>query len=298
MPMTSRIRTGEVLAFGSAALSGAFPVLTAATVATLTPLYAAGIATAISSVFFACVLSLKGRWKEMLQRAAWGDMLATSMCIAVGYYGLLFTGLRYTTPGNGAVIGLLQIFFTVLIVNILWKHEPCSVRHAAGAACMVSGALLILLPQWSGQAHAGDLLIVFASMVAPVGNVYAQRARKIVSSETIMFVRSGIGFAFLLLLALIFEPRLQWTQLGAVWWQVALNGVFILGLSKIFWLEAIHRLPITKTLTLSMSGVLVTFALSYVFLGQQVTTAQLLSIPPMALGLWLLTKPVATWQEQ
>ncbi len=294
--MEIRTRKGELSACASAVLSGTFPVLTTATVATLQPLYAATVATAISSVFFACVLTARGRWKELGAVAAWKDMIGTTLCIAIGYYGLLFTGFRYTTPGNGAVIGLLQVLFTFVIVNALWRHERFSPRHAAGAACMVLGALCILLPQWSGKPNPGNLLIILATMIAPVGNVYAQRARRLVSAETIMFARSGIGCMFLFCLALSLEPLPNPNDFLGVWWQLLLNGIVVLGFSKILWIEAIHRLPIAQTISITMMGILVTFLLTYVFLRQAVTVAQLASIPPMIAGLWLLMKTSAAKQ--
>ncbi|HRH94274.1 MAG TPA: DMT family transporter, partial [Candidatus Peribacteria bacterium] len=288
--MLTETRKGEVAAFSSAFLWSAFPVLTVVTVSQLAPLFTAAIATLIAAVFFALVLTRRKRWGELLLRTAWFDMAMATLFIGIVFYGLTFTGFRFTTPGNGAVVGQMEIFFTFLIVNILWKHERFVPAHAAGALLMVIGALFILLPKWSGRLNAGDLIILIATMAPPVGNVYAQRARRAVSGETLMFVRSAAGCIFLFLLAFLFEPVPPAAALTGAWWLLALNGVFLLGISKLLWLEALHRLPISKTLGLTACGVFMTFVFAYVFLHQNVTMQQLLSAVPMIAGLVLLTR--------
>lgn len=291
--MPTEIRKGELAALSSALLWSMFPVLTAVTVARLAPLFTAAIATAIAAAFFAGVLTWRKRWRELLLRSAWYDMVMATFFIGIVFYGLTFTGFRFTTPGNGAVVGQMEIFFTFLIVNILWKHERFVPAHAAGAFLMVIGALFILLPSWSGQLNAGDMIILAATMAPPVGNVYAQRARRAVSGETLMFVRSAVGCIFLFLLAFLLEPAPAAAALTSAWWLLLLNGVFLLGISKLLWLEALHRLPISKTLGLTACGVFMTFAFAYIFLRQNVTGQQLLSAFPMIAGLVLLTRKEA-----
>jgi drug/metabolite transporter (DMT)-like permease len=68
------------------------------------------------------------------------------------------------------------------------------------------------------------------------------------------------------------------------------NGIFIFGLSKILWVEAIHRIPITKTISLACIQPLLTMIFAYFFLRQSATVVQLLSLVPMAVGMLLLTR--------
>ncbi len=288
--MPTEIRKGELAALSSALLWSTFPVLTAVTVARLSPLFSAAIATAVAAVFFAVVLTVRKRWNELRLRSAWKDMAMATLFIGILFYGLIFTGFRFTTPGNGAVVALMEIFFTFVIVNILWKHERFVPLHAVGALLMITGALFILLPKWSGALNGGDLLILLATLFPPVGNVFAQRARRAVNGETLMFVRSAVGCAFLFALAFALERAPTMADITSVWWLLLVNGIFLLGLSKILWLEALHRLPIAKTLALTASEIFVTFLLAYVFLHQNVTPQQLWSAIPMICGLFLLMK--------
>lgn len=288
--MPSETRKGELAAVTGALLWSGFPVLTAVTVAKLSPLYTAAIATAVSSLFFALMLTLRGRWHELRLRSAWNDMLLATFFIGIVFYALVFVGFRLTTPGNGAVVGLMEIAFTFLIVNVIWKHEKFIPLHAAGAGLMACGALFILLPGWRGGLNSGDLLILLATTSAPIGNIFAQRARKAVSGETLMFVRSSVGSVFLFLLAFSLERQPTPSALLSVWPHLLVSGVLLLGMSKILWLEAIHRIPIAKTLALTVGDLFITFLLAYVFLQQPVTPQQFLSVIPMVAGLVLLTR--------
>ena len=210
--------------------------------------------------------------------------------IGVIFYGLVFTGYRFTSPGNGALVSLMEIFFTFLVVNLFWKHERFVPLHAFGGFLMFLGAILIIFPKTSGGWNSGDLLILLATVSSPIGNIYAQRARKMVSTDMLMFVRSVIGAIFLFALALILEPMPTLSAISHSFWFLVLNGIFLLGLSKILWIEAIHRLPIAKTVALTAVEVLLTLILAYLILGQKISHEQALSILPMLLGVFLLSR--------
>lgn len=281
---------GEYSAYGTAILWSLFPVVTVLTVQGLSPLFTASIATGFSALFFACMISFRRGWSQLLRREAWRDMLLATFFIGIIFYALVFTGYRFTSAGNGAVVGLMEIFFTFLIINILLKHEKFDPLDALGAFLMVIGALFVLLPSRSDPWNIGDLLILLSTMSPPLGNMFAKRARKIVSAETLMFVRSGVSAPFLLLLAFLFEPMPSASALQSSLPYLLLSGIVLLGFSKILWIEAIHRLPIAKTAALTEVGVLLTLLFAYIFLDQPATLKQIIGALPIMVGLFLLTK--------
>jgi drug/metabolite transporter (DMT)-like permease len=71
---------------------------------------------------------------------------------------------------------------------------------------------------------------------------------------------------------------------------VLIGGFFLMGLSKILWIEAIHRLPITQTISVASIQPLFTMFFAYILLHQAPEWVQLLSLPPIAGGMYLLTK--------
>ncbi len=288
--MISDRTRGEFSAFSTAVLWSLFPVVTVLTVSSLSPLFTASISTGLSALFFACMISFRRRWHQLGLRHAWKDMLLATFFIGIVFYTFVFVGYRFTSAGNGAVVGLMEIFFTFLIVNVLLKHERFDPLHGLGALLMVVGALCVLLPNRTESWNTGDLLIFLSTMAPPLGNLYAKRARKTVSAETLMFVRSGVSAPFLLLLAFLFEPIPSFAVLQSSFPYLVFSGVLLLGLSKILWIEAIHRLPIGKTVALTEVGVFLTLLFAYLFLDQPATMKQVVGAVPMMIGLFLLTK--------
>ncbi len=288
--MLSQHRKGEYSAYGTAILWSLFPVVTVLTVSRLSPLFTAAVATGCSALFFACILFLRKHWSELLMRAAWSDMLLATLFIGILFYGFVFVGYRFTSAGNGAVVSLMEVFFTFLIVNVFLRHERLDPLHGLGALLMVIGALFVLLPHRTESWNIGDLLILLSTLFPPLGNMFAKRARKLVSAETVMFVRSVIATPFLLSIALVLEPVPSASVLHSSLPYLLFSGIFLLGLSKILWIEAIHRLPITKTVALTEIEVLLTLFFAYLLLGQPVTLKQIVGVLPMMVGLFLLTR--------
>ena len=288
--MMSEKQKGELSLYGQVLLSALFPVITVLTVSAISPLYAAAIGTGLSALFFAAVLTVRRRWLLPQSRTVWIDMLLATCFNGIVFYTLIFIGYKYTSAGNGAVMSLMEVFFTFLIVNLLVKHERFVAIHAAGGLLMAVGALFILISKWNGNVHSGDLLIVLATMSAPIGNIFAKRARRQSSAEMLMFVRSVIGAFFLFLLAAGFESAPTLPTLVSLWFPLLFSGFLYLGLSKLLWVEAIHRLPIAKTISLSAINIPLALLFAWMFLGQSPTTEQIVALLPMIGGMFLLLK--------
>lgn len=288
------MRQGEVNILLSAVLWSTFPVITILSFGTLPPLFSAGVSTLCAAAFFACLLTLKKEWHLLRRYEAWKDILLTTFFIGIAYYGLLFLGLKHTSAGNAAILSLMEIFFSFLILGFFLRHEPLLPRTVIGGACMVFGALLVLLPKGASGWQQGGMIIIAATAFAPIGNRFAQRARKIVTTGVIMFLRSTISGGFLLLLALLTEPvparAAFFDSLGFV----LINGILLLGLSKILWIEGIHRIPITKAISIESITPLLTLLVAWFFLYETPSVLQISAIVPIAAGMVLLTRASAT----
>ena len=122
------------------------------------------------------------------------------------------------------------------------------------------------------------------------GNYYAKEARKKISANTILLLRNIATVPILLIFSFLFEKQPTPTQLSASLIFLLLNGIFIFGFSKIFWTEGIHRIPITKAISLSLINPLLTLIFAWFVLKEVPTTWQILSFIPIAAGIYLLTK--------
>lgn len=282
----SKEREGELFVFTQAALWALFPVITILSFNKLSPLISLGISTLFASVFFALVLSLKNKWHEIKNTSTLKDILLATFFIGILYYLFIFFGLRYTSAGNASIIALTEVLFSYLFFNI-WKKDPLPHQHIAGAVMMVVGAIIVLYPNLQNF-QLGDILILIAAFFPPFGNFFARRARRKVSSETIMFIRSIISGAMILLLAFIFNSSFSVPDLKDSFMFLFINGVFLLGLSKIMWIEGIHRVSVVKANALGSISPLLTLLFAWIFLQNIPTTFQLLSFIPMFFGVILL----------
>ena len=157
-----------------------------------------------------------------------------------------------------------------------------------GSLLMVAGAATVVFGKTTGLNH-GDFLILLACMAAPVGNYYQQKLRKVISSEAILFGRNLITLPFMLVLAWLFREKLSLLQFQQSFWFLLVSGFLLLGLSKLLWIEGIHRISVTKAVALESAGPLFTLFFAYLFLHQKPTSLQLLAFIPLAAGLLLLT---------
>ena len=287
-------RRGELYLAAEIALWSLFPVISLLAVNTVSPLLTAALAMLIAGVVFTALLLWRGEWRVFRSCTVWQPLLASVALIGIFHFGLLFYGLQFTTAGNAAVFLQFEVLFNFLLLGLLLRHEPIIPQQLGGAALMVGGALLILLPNGQLTVNWGDAIIVLSTVVLPFGNRYSQRALKQISPIFLMTVRSWLAGGFLLALSLWLEGNPALPTLRTAWLPIVLTGIFLLGLSKILWLRAISLLPISKCTAIgSPSVVALTMIFAYFLLGEIPTEQQLLGIVPIVVGGWLLTKKVS-----
>jgi drug/metabolite transporter (DMT)-like permease len=281
-------RRGELFIFLGALLWAFFPVITILSFNKLPALISLGISTSLGALFFAIILSIKKKWHEVKNTSALKDILLVTFILGITYYVLSFFGLKHTSAGNASIIALTEIFFSYVFFHV-WRKDYISKEHIIGSILMLSGACIVLYPNIT-TFHLGDILIVAAAIIAPFGNLFQQKARKKVSSETIMFVRSLISVIFIFFLAVIFKEKFSFTDIKGSFLVLAINGIFLFGLSKLLWIEAIHRVSVTKGNALSSFSILLTLLIAWVLLKNVPNVWQLLSTIPMIFGVILLSK--------
>jgi drug/metabolite transporter (DMT)-like permease len=284
----SETRKGELAVLGEAVLWCLFPIVTILTYSSLSPILSLAYSTLFAAIFFALSVFARCKTEEIFNPKIFRYLVYSAFFIGWLFYGLYFWGLKYTTPGNASIIALMELFFAYLFFNV-WKKQEFSKAHTWGAVLMLFGAVIILFPKNGLSFHGGDWIILAASASAPIGNYYQQKLRKMVSSETILFWRSIFTFPFFFLFAYLVRSDIHWALSHRAFWLLLLNGFFVLGLSKILWLEGIHRISVTKADAVASIGPLFTLLFAYLILHQPPTIWQLVSLIPLAVGLYLLT---------
>lgn len=283
-------RKGELFLFAGTALWSFFPIITILSLKSLGPIIALALTVFFSVLFFAGVVFYRKSWTDFSHRETWPDLLLSAVILGIIYYVLYFIGLQYTTAGNASLIGTMEVFTSFVFFN-LFRREKMPKTHIIGAFFMVLGAVVIFLPQVldNFKINIGDLLIFFAMCFAPVGNFFQQRARKTVGPETILLTRTVVAVPVFFLLAWAVSEHFVWTEVLRALPYLLVSGLLLFGLSKLFWIEAIHRISVTKAISLSSISPLLTLFFAYLILGQTPTTIQLVSFIPLFVGILLLT---------
>lgn len=284
----SRERQGELFVLGEKVMWALFPVVTILSYGSLSPLVSFTGSTFFAAVFFAAVLTFQNKWPEVFNVSALKYVLLGTLFIGVIYYLLSFFGLRYTSAGNAAIIALTEVLFSYMFFQV-WRKDYLPTTHKIGAVFMLIGAGIMLYPNIAGI-RGGEILILAAAAIAPIGNLFQQKARKIISSESIMFTRSFITSAVGFSLIVLFKENTSLPNLTSSIFLLILNGVFLLGLAKIFWIEGIHRISVTKANALSTVSPLLTLIFAWILLHNNPTIWQLFSLVPMCIGLILLSR--------
>ncbi len=281
---------GELYAISLTLIDAWFPILALYCVTALGAIHTYFYSLVIASSLLGLLLWLQRKTAELTHRTAWFNLFMVSLTIT-SLYTLVFLALQYTTPNHVALILFLQVLFAYLFFGRQPEERLPSI-HKWGVILMSIGAIIILFPQ-DFHINFGDLLVLLAAIIAPFANLYQKRARQQVGSLTILFVRSLVALPFLYLLAALLEPSPSWQaiQQQALW--LLLIGALAFVLGKIWWIEAIRLLPITKVNALYAFAPALTLLLSYWLLDEIPTTAQVLGAIPIVLGSLFLTRPTS-----
>lgn len=282
-------REGEILMVGLAILESWFPIFSIVSMSYIGALHTYTYSLLIALVFFIMIMFKRDKFKELKNKEAYKDLLLTSFWIT-SLFALVFIGMRYTTAGNMAVIIFLQLLFSYLYFNVFGK-EKMHTLHVWGAFIMGMGALIILIPD-ELTFNKGDLLILVAAAIAPLANLYQKRAREFCSSETILGFRTLVGLPFIALMAWAFEPAVRYDAFVSALPSLLFIGILIYVVSKIMWIEALHRTSITKLSAMLGLVPMMTLIFAYFYLNEVPELRQVLGIVPVLAGGYLITKPV------
>ncbi len=287
-PTQSQTTQGNLYIIAEAVLWSTFPVVTILAYSSLTPIYTAAFSVLFASGFFAVIITIQKKWKEIFIRSIWKDIIGITLINSIFFYAMVFIGLKYTSAGNASIVFLMEVFFSYIIFRA-WGKDHLNKHQSIGAIFMAIGAIIILFPNRS-HINIGDIIILIATAIVPFGNHLQQKVRKQISSSTLLFLRSILGVGFLFVLAYFFEAKPTAANLQASLILLLINGILLFGLSKIFWIEGIHRITITKAISLASIAPAFTLFFAYLFLNDIPTTSQILGLLPILAGTWLLTR--------
>lgn len=270
-------------------LSGLFPVLTIIAYAnSLLPLTTLAWSSAIATIFFATLLTVKKEWKKnILNTKALKDILLSILFIAIGYHFLYFISLEFTSAQNVSLLSLMEIVFSFIIIGWITKKEPVSKNHIFGALLMLLSAVIILFSN-KMVFNIGDFLILGATIIAPIGNIFAKRALHQISLLYLLFLRSLASVFVFFAASLIFEAPVSLDTLIKSIPYLLFSGLVFLGLMKVMTMFGFKKTSVTHTLSFCSLKPVFAFIFAWLLLKEVPTTIQIVAIVPSFLGLYLL----------
>ena len=281
-------RKGEIYMLLLSLLESWFPIFSLFSIALVGAMFSFALSVSIATVIFLSLVIYQKKIPELFSKAARKDLLLTTFFINLLFL-LAFTGLQYTTAGNMAVIIFMQLFFAYLYFNVFGNHKLSAV-HTIGAIVMAMGALLVLIPE-DLALNKGDAIIFVSAAIAPFANLYQKRARSYVSAESILAFRNLVALPVLFLIAFLSEPTPTIENLTKAAPYILAIGFLVLGLSKVLYIEALHRISITKISAMLALIPLFTLIFAYFTLNEVPELRQVIGIIPILIGGYLITKP-------
>lgn len=285
----SKERVGEVSVLSAAVLWSLFPILAILSYSGLGPVMSLAWTSLLSLFFFAGMATVRASWVNIFRKDIFLPLLGVALVIGVLFYALFFFGLKYTSAGNAGIIATFEILFTFLFFNI-WRKEFIDTKHIVGAFLMLVSAAVILSPNFS-HVEPGDFLIMAAVSIAPFGNLLQKQLRAKISSEQILFYRTLFATPVLFALA-YFSGETMKIPATEIWLVLLINGVVLFGFSKILWIESIHRIGVTKSISLQSVSPVFTLLFAFLILKDVPTVAQIIAVPLAIGGIYFLTRPV------
>ncbi|WP_296597293.1 DMT family transporter [Phenylobacterium sp.] len=142
-------------------------------------------------------------------------LVLTAFLMGGGNFGLMFVGLKYSTPSAAAVVLQLGMPIT-LILSVLFLGERIRWRRALGIALTFAGVLVVMWNPHGFALSTGLLLIAGATLMSSIGVVMT---KQIEGMRPITF-QAWVGLSSVFPMALLsawFEPGQIQAGLAAGW---------------------------------------------------------------------------------
>lgn len=283
----SEKRKGESLAFLYSVLESLWPILSIISAGSVHPFLFTAMSTLLAAPIFFVLMIMRNRLSELKKKEAWLPMLGTALFLVAILHPIITVGMNHSTAGNASIVMMVEIFYSFIFFGLILRIERYSIYAFLGAGLMILGALSLLF-HGNFDPQLGDIILLFAMALAPIGNFFQQRARKLVSTETLLFVRSLVGGSLALFIGHFFFPWPSFVNFIDIWPYMLMNALVIFGFQKIIWVESINRIPVAKALTLRSITPALTILLAFFVLNEHPSWWQLLGFFPMAMGAYLI----------
>jgi O-acetylserine/cysteine efflux transporter len=189
----------------------------------------------------------------------WGALVAISLTLFVGQYGLLFPAMRVGMPaGIASILLQVQAFFTIAIAAAVLHERPTAQQIAGGAIALLGLAVVATTTGTGGITLAGFVLAIGSALAWAIGNVLLRRAGKIDMMSAVAWMALIAILPFFALSAAIEGPteisfavtHATWLTVGAALYIGLLSTTFGFGV----WTHLLKLYPAATVAPFSLLG--------------------------------------------
>ena len=253
--------------------------------------YASGV-TPLTALFFRFGIAALCLWSYMLlQQQSWPQRKNLKILMAIGGVGFVFQSITFfvalTLVSGGLVVLLLYLYPTIVVaISIVVLRQPSSPMKLLALMTALTGTALTIGPVEKAQFLGVILGILSAFIYATyvlVGDRVMQEESPLVSS-TVMISAAAFVFGGIAVIQGVSLPTHISGWLGLI--AIAVIST-VVSISTLF--TGIKLLGAATASVLSTLEPVVTIALSFVILQQQITQMQLLGGGLIVLAVLLIT---------
>lgn len=286
----SRVRQGEILLSFAILSWGVFPVFAKAGLSYLSIGWILGLQLAVAAFCNFLYLVVFCSRDSLTPKPFFRDLIGTVAIIGVGYHGLVYYALDYTTAGNVSIVSQTETLFTLMLFSFLGK-EKYTRKQLYGALFVIIGATSVLLESATESLGRGELMVLLAAVTAPFGNLFQKRALFKAPALVFLFWRSLLTSACVLLsLRVYYGAFPPFTDIYSCRYSILAGGIIPMFLGKLCTLEAFKRLTIGKSIALFGATPAVTLFAAYFALGEVPSVLQFLGFLFILCGVFLLVE--------
>jgi len=272
-------------------LEGLFPILVSIASHSFPPIFFTAISSLLASfVFFFLLVILRQLDLRSIQPRTWLHIFGVGMFIVVAYV-LIFLGGQATSSINIALLLKMEMLFTFVFSTFFLRERLHSMQVVGGGAVFL-GALAILF-NGTLEINGGDLLIVAATALFPLGNTCAKRALKVIRAEMLLFLRYLIGGTILLILSVSLEDLSLGVSLfsgNELLFLLTYVGLILVG-SKLFWYAGLKQLSLGKSVYIVSASTAFSLLFAFAVLREIPSWYQWMGFALTLGGIWLLISP-------
>jgi drug/metabolite transporter (DMT)-like permease len=278
---------GVLFAIASAATYGAVSTLGKLAYEASSPVYVAAIAYVIGAA------TLFGyRPKERPQsNLILLILLAGILGAGIAPY-LFFRGLFLTTASNAALLSNGEALFTTMLA-LLFFGERLNRLQLISAIAVLLGLIMVttdldIKAISFMQGLEGNVLILSATFVWGIDNNISRMIGQRMNPTVFTRYKNIIGSIFLVSTLLATDPQPFPSSNSLVY--ILLIGVFAVGLSTAFLMNALSRLGAIRAVMVFSTASIFGLAFAAGILGEQITYVQVLGATVMFIGLYFLNR--------